>query len=148
MSDEWETPPELFKYLDSRFNFTIDAAAQDHNKKLDIFSNDCFNTDFTGHRVFCNPPYSKAKEFALFFRDQWVNYSVPSLLLLPVRTDRIWWHDVARKGRFEWYIGRLKFSGSKNSAFMYSVNLIFGFSEVAKFKTINAGYFGGTYAKS
>ena len=35
--DDWETPKGLFDYLDSRFDFEIDAAASKENALLSAF---------------------------------------------------------------------------------------------------------------
>lgn len=164
--DLWETPDSLFEFLHNRFNFTIDAAANEENKKLERYTSDALSDptyyqeyqqvshdeyEIIGvDRVFCNPPYSKCREFVTFFQKLWDGYRVPSLLLIPVRSDRLWWND-ARKYpdcRFEFYTGRLKFSESKTSAFMYSMNLIFGFEEVEAVDPIDASLFGGGRAKT
>lgn len=36
-SDEWETPPDLFRELDQEFGFAVDLAALPHNTKCPRF---------------------------------------------------------------------------------------------------------------
>lgn len=71
-SDEYMTPDWLFKALDDRFNFTVDAACTRKNDKVrsvihqedgSVFSGfeDGLKESWSGHRVFCNPPYSQKK---------------------------------------------------------------------------------------
>lgn len=149
--DSWETPQNLFDWLHGRFGFNIDGAARRNNTKLPRWTHDLFvHTYLSMDRVFCNPPYSLCGEVVKHFQKLWDGHKVPSLLLIPVRSDRIWWNE-ARKHpdcRFEFYTGRLKFSGSKTSAFMYSMNLIFGFEEVETVDPIDASLFGGGRART
>lgn len=63
-NDEWGTPTEFFNELDSVYNFTLDPCANPTRLlKKDMISitkaEDGLKYDWIGHRVFCNPPYSK-----------------------------------------------------------------------------------------
>lgn len=65
-SDEWATPDYLYNELDKEFCFNLDAAASEDNKKCDKFytlSDSGLVHSWYGYRVFCNPPYSKVKDF-------------------------------------------------------------------------------------
>lgn len=115
--DERETPPELFKRLDARFAFTLDAAASHQNRKVPLYYtrdglfqrqacepeladipdlSDPAGPDtpnglrgtWAGQRVWCNPPYSDIRA--------WVEKALQreaelTYLLLPNWTDRKWW---------------------------------------------------------
>ena len=93
--DDWSTPQWLFDELDREFRFTVDAAADVSNRKLDRYW--CLESDglvksWAGERVWCNPPYGKATEY-------WVDKAIwsrqvadLSVLLLPSRTDTVWFH--------------------------------------------------------
>jgi phage N-6-adenine-methyltransferase len=65
-NQRWETPWELFDKLHVVEQFTIDVAAEPHNTKLLTYltgpclAEDCecgLCFDWTGHKVWCNPPY-------------------------------------------------------------------------------------------
>lgn len=64
-NDEWGTPRDFFNELDKEFDFTLDPCG-DKSRRLkedmitwDIEDNGLTN-DWSGHRVYCNPPYSGA----------------------------------------------------------------------------------------
>lgn len=61
-SDEWTTPIDFFKELDNEFHFTLDPCATHENHLCDTYftiEEDGLKQDWSGHRVFMNPPYSK-----------------------------------------------------------------------------------------
>lgn len=70
-NDLWRTPPEVMMYLEKqeRFKPTIDACADENNKKCDVFFSEenCFlkadPKSVTGQQIWCNPPYSKPLPF-------------------------------------------------------------------------------------
>ena len=70
--DEWETPKELFIYLNRQYKFRFDCCATFNNKKCEVYSN-CFETvkkyNIDIFISWMNPPFSKAKEmFKHFFK--------------------------------------------------------------------------------
>lgn len=102
-SDEWCTPPELFKELDEVFNFFWDACCTKNNCLVkgqgievgyDYLQEDSSKYDYPGEgSIFINPPYSnplpfikKAWEDAKYFRvvclvkhdhtTKWFNYAL------------------------------------------------------------------------
>lgn len=145
--DNWETPDPLFSWLDSRFSFNIDAAATKKNAKCSRYVTETENTlakvFSSADRVFCNPPYSLDMEFAEYLYDAYQDHGTSSLLLLPVRCDRIWWNHLRTSPgvRIEYYTGRIHFSNAGKGAFMYNCNFIFGFPEVKTVDPIDAGQF-------
>lgn len=59
---EWATPQPVFDALHAEFGFTVDVAATADNAKCARFYarwNDGLEQDWTGERVFCNPPYGR-----------------------------------------------------------------------------------------
>ena len=59
---DWQTPRSLFDPLNDEFRFTVDAAASPDNALLPCFwtpETDALNQDWSGHRVWCNPPYGR-----------------------------------------------------------------------------------------
>ena len=46
--EDWETPRELFCQLNSKYNFTLDAAATMLNKKCHHWLEDALNSEWRG----------------------------------------------------------------------------------------------------
>lgn len=61
-SDEYRTPQWLFDQLNARFNFDIDVACTDKNRKNTKYKwqdhSDGLTTSWGDYRIFCNPPFS------------------------------------------------------------------------------------------
>ncbi len=58
----WRTPPDEFNYLNSVFDFTVDACADHDNHLLPKYwtkTDTCLDKDWSKERVFCNPEFSK-----------------------------------------------------------------------------------------
>jgi len=124
-TDEWETPQDLFDELDKEFNFEIDVCASDSNYKvIEHYSKltDGLTSDWMGQRCWMNPPYGREI-------GKWIKKASENPLtvcLLPARTDTRWFHDyIYNKAEIRFLKGRLKFSGSKNSAPFPSMIVIF-----------------------
>jgi len=137
-SDEWRTPPDLFARLDQQHHFTVDVAATAENALCPIYLTDALAVSWldiptTRYRpvCWCNPPYSQCRAFiekAAAERRR----GVKTVCLVPSRTDTRWWHahvwdgDGPRAGvHVEFLKGRLKFSGSAQSAPFPSVVITF-----------------------
>lgn len=93
-NDSFETPNWLFNKLNARFNFTVDAASTEENKKCEKRLKDGLRDKWTG-RVFCNPPFSQKKEWM-----EKAHKSIESgecdlcVMLLPTNSmSSIFWHD-------------------------------------------------------
>lgn len=100
----WETPKDFYEEYNREYNFTLDAAASSNNTlcytyctelgtfnmKGELVSEaDGLNYDWTGHRVWCNPPYE-----GLY---QWVEKAAKfeadvTVMLLPPSIDTKWFH--------------------------------------------------------
>lgn len=115
--DDRATAPEVFAELHKRFRFTIDAAASAENAKLDRYwtiDDDGLAQDWTGERVWCNPPYSSIEPWLEKAHDSQAEIAV---LLLPAnRTEQGWWQrqiepfrDNDREMRVEFLPGRMRF---------------------------------------
>jgi len=118
-STECETPQDFFDGLDEIYHFDLDAAATPQNTKCDRFytKEDNALTQRWEGNVWCNPPYGR--EIGAFVRKAYREAELGALvvMLLPARTDTRWWHDYIMKAREIYFVkGRLKFSGSANSA--------------------------------
>lgn len=128
---EHATPPEFFEMLDRKFNFTLDPCATDQNAKCDHYftkDDDGLSRSWKDHSVFMNPPYGRAivdwvKKAYEESRDQ----NTVVVGLLPAKTDTRWFHDwVYNKSIIQLWKGRLKFSGTENSAPFGSMIVIWG----------------------
>jgi len=122
-STDWGTPPDFFAMLEGIFGpFTLDPAANKHNAKCPIYYTEKDNgltKDWKG-RVFLNPPYgmetgdwmNKAYHEAVVHRN-----AEMVVCLVAARTDTQWWHAYCMQADELYFVkGRLKFSGSQNSA--------------------------------
>ena len=150
-SDDWATPHDLYQELDSVFNFELDAAASVLNTKCARFlteEDDALKCDWKG-RVWCNPPYSKAKEFIRKGYEESVKHGGIVVMLVAARTDTRIWHDVIfpHAAEIHFIKGRLKFGNSKNTAPFPSAVIVFDphrrrlFNGVGERKTQYVGSF-------
>jgi len=110
----WETPQDFFDELNKEFNFTLDACANTENAKCPLFFSplqDGLKQNWTGHRVFMNPPYGH--EISKWMKKAYDEAQKGTLVvcLVPSRTDTKWWWDYCMKGEIRFIRGRLKFKG-------------------------------------
>ncbi len=137
-SDELETPQELFDALDAEFGFRCDVAATRENKKCGVWigaDEDAIEASWMNVN-WCNPPYSRVKEFARKASEE-ANKGKTTVMLIPARTDTAFFHDyIYKKPNVEvrFLRGRLKFispdgsllrKGASNSAPFPSMVVIF-----------------------
>jgi len=116
----WETPQDFFDKLNSEFNFTLDPCATPDTakcKKYYTIQDDGLKQDWTGERVFCNPPYGSA------IKDWVKKCSEVSggivVMLIPARTDTRYFHEyIYQKPNVEirFIKGRLKFGGKQKGS--------------------------------
>lgn len=127
---EWETPNSLFEELDKEFNFTLDPCCTHNNAKCEKHYTKEDNgllQDWTGERVFCNPPYGKELP-------PWIRKCAEhgergglAVMLIFARTDTKAFHEyIYHKAEIRFLKGRVKFGGCKNAAPFPSMIVIFG----------------------
>lgn len=130
VSDQWETPQDLFAALDAEFGFTLDPCADAENHKCEHYytkEDDGLQQDWKGNVVFCNPPYGRniAKWIEKAYNEGCKKDTVV-VMLLPARTDTKYFHDyVLHRAEVRFIRGRLKFGGSKNGAPFPSMLVIY-----------------------
>lgn len=128
-TDIWETPQDFFDKLNDEFGFDLDVCALPQNAKCANF----YTPDQNGLSkqwdgvVWCNPPYGreigKWVKKAFYENQKNNNYIV---MLLPARTDTIWFHEyINGKAEIRFIRGRLKFGKAKNSAPFPSMVVVF-----------------------
>ena len=114
-SDEWETPINHFEEWDKEFKFTLDACATKNNAKCDNYitiETNALKVEWKG-RIFCNPPYSKIKEFLQKAEIELRKGKVELIVFLTFsNTDTKWFHKyIYHKAELRFIKGRLKFGG-------------------------------------
>lgn len=116
---DYRTPRALFDKLNSKYDFTIDAAADESNALCNRFWTeeiDALKMDWDNERVWCNPPYNRAGEFVT----KAIDSDALVVMLLPSRTGTEWFKRLletdTRPIHIEYLRGRLKFEGADNSA--------------------------------
>ena len=127
---EWATPQAFFDKLNEEFSFTLDACALPENAKCQLFftpKDDGLVQNWSGHQVFCNPPYGKkiaAWVEKCYNESRKENTNV--VMLLPARTDTIYFHRyIYGKAEIRFIKGRLKFGNAINCAPFPSMVVIF-----------------------
>lgn len=122
-NDELSTPSDFYQKLNKIYNFTFDlAATKENTKNLNFFSKEDNSLLQDWHKIdgwlWCNPPYSKGS-LKLFYKKAYeeVLKGAKIIMLVPARTDTIYFHKYAyKKFKIEFIKGRLKFGDNKNAA--------------------------------
>lgn len=129
-TDQWATPQAFFDELNREFSFTLDPCADAENHKCDRYFTKDENglaQDWSGNRVFCNPPYGRAiKEWVA--KCYWEGHKENTLvvLLLPARTDTAYFHGyIQHRAEIRFIQGRLKFGNSQAGAPFPSMLVIY-----------------------
>lgn len=120
VDQDWQTPPDLFAWVDDIIGFTVDAAASFQNALCQKFwteKDSGLNQDWESEIVWCNPPYGRNQ--IAWVRKAHESKCPLAVLLLPARTDTLMWHtEIFPKAQAIIFLkGRLKFNrpGSKNT---------------------------------
>lgn len=128
-SDEWATPQEIYDELNKEFNFNLDPCSTVENHKCDLYftqNDDGLSKNWGGCRVFCNPPYSKIKQWV---KKAWEESTKPNtivVLLIPARTDTKYFHEyIQHRSEIRFIKGRLKFGNAEVGAPFPSMIVIF-----------------------
>jgi phage N-6-adenine-methyltransferase len=91
------TPDDLWEELKEQFNFTIDVAASEKNAKCERFytiDDDGLARSWAGERVWCNPPYSKIRDWVAKAFHEWQNGTELIVMLIPsTRTEQPFWQE-------------------------------------------------------
>lgn len=130
-SMEWETPKDLYDDLDNEYHFDLDPCCTDANAKCELHytvRQNGLTKDWSGHRVFCNPPYGRA--IACWVKKCYEESLKPDTLvvmLIPARTDTAYFHDyIYHRAKLIFIRGRLHFNDAKNGAPFPSMLVVFG----------------------
>ena len=130
-SNDWATPQSFFDKLNGIFGpFTLDAAASSDNYKVANHyteADDSLSQDWSGNRVFLNPPYGRAlKDWVKKAYEEGQKDDTTVVMLIPARTDTQYWHDYVMKAdEIRFVRGRIKFGDGTNSAPFPSAVVVF-----------------------
>lgn len=128
-ADEWETPQDLYDQLNEEFSFNLDPCSTEENHKAVMYFTEKENglkQSWGGCRVFCNPPYSKVKQWVRKAYYESHKAGTIVVMLLPARTDTKWFQDYClHRSEIRFLRGRLRFSGAKFNAPFPSMLVIF-----------------------
>jgi len=129
---DWATPQDFFDKLDAEFHFTLDPCADDQNHKCEKYfteEQDGLNQDWSGERVFCNPPYGRdvPKWVKKCYDETRTGECELAVMLLHARTDTRWFHDYIyhKADEVRFLKGRLHFGGHINRAPFPSMVVVF-----------------------
>jgi len=105
VSDEWETPQELFDYLCEKYKITprLDVASTMENRKCQYFIDDEVDAlehewlvnyfmdkgvllDGTKVDVWCNPPHSLTEIFVKKAYEQWAKHNINIIMIIPANS--------------------------------------------------------------
>ena len=135
-TSEWETPQDLFDYLDVEFNFTLDVCATVSNakcKKFFTLKDNGLSKSWAGERCWLNPPYGREIGKWMQKACETGNKGGLVVCLIPARTDTKWWWDWVLAGEITFIKGRLRFGNAPSSAPFPSAVVVFrGLSVVTK----------------
>lgn len=126
----WETPKDLFEYLDSSFNFDIDVCAVQATAKCEKFfspEEDGLAQKWEG-MCWMNPPYGREQiKWIKKAYEEFKNETSKIVCLIPARPDTKVWQDIIFKNANAicFIKGRLKFGKSKDSAPFPSALIVF-----------------------
>lgn len=115
LSDERETPTELFERLNTIYNFTLDPCSTKRNAKCKKYytkKQDGLSKDWSDEIVFCNPPYSEWQKWVKAVFEHTIGYPKLVVFLLAARTDTKAFHNYlwGSRGRLdEAYAVRIDF---------------------------------------
>ena len=130
-SNEWATPQWLFDELNEEFHFTLDPCADDLNHKCGKYytaEDDGLAQDWSGERVFCNPPYGRrvGDWVKKCFQEVYCGKCPCVVMLLFAKTDTKWFHSyIYHKAEVRFIRGRIKFGNQANDAPFPSMIVIF-----------------------
>ena len=126
----WATPQAFYDQLNQEFGFTLDPCALPDNAKCAKFftpEDDGLAQDWSGERVFCNPPYGrKIAAWVKKCHDE-AQKGALVVMLIPARTDTSYFHDyIYHKAEIRFIRGRLKFGNAEQGAPFPSMVVIYG----------------------
>lgn len=119
-TEDWATPQAFFDELNKEFEFTLDPCATPQNAKCARYYTkevDGLAQSWRGERVYCNPPYGREIGKWVKKATEEANGGALVVMLLPARTDTLWFHKyVYKKHEIRFIRGRLHFNEARAGA--------------------------------
>ena len=113
---EWYTPLNFFNKLDEEFRFNLDVCATKENACCPRFytkEDNGLEQEWSGV-IWCNPPYGLGITPWIKKAYEYGEKGGLAVLLVPSKTDTIWWHEYCMKAsEIRFVKGRLTFGGAK-----------------------------------
>src|SRR5574337_176460 len=131
---EWGTPPLLVKWLKENFGLSWDVCATEGNA---VFGPQrCYTPKMDGlsrpwpNGWFCNPPWKNISPWV--YEAMGAHAQCRSgIMLVPARTDRLWFANATRSARVVWITGRLAYIPApgveESQSSVLSMLLFFGY---------------------
>jgi len=94
VDDRATHPLDFAEFTEKHGPFTLDVAAAAHNTKCERFytrEQDGLAQDWSGERIWCNPPYSDIAPWVRKAWDCWSTTEGITMLLPGNRTEQSWW---------------------------------------------------------
>jgi site-specific DNA-methyltransferase (adenine-specific) len=108
-SDKWMTPPVIYDPLNAEFNFNYDPCPITWKEG----DPDALIMNW-GSRTFCNPPYSRVKDFVKKASEEAQKDKV-IVMLINACTDTKWFHEyIYNKAEIRFVRGRISFIDPKH----------------------------------
>ena len=129
IKDLWQTPIEIYEFLNARYNFVCDVAASDHNHLHLNYLTESYDSLLNGWShlkngyAFCNPPYSRILPWILKAKEA-ADHGVGTVMLLPVDTSVEWFNELRKCCTEICFIvnGRISFVRSDNKQKIHGNN--------------------------
>lgn len=149
----WGSPIALTRWLNRTYGLTLDVCASKHNHVYPKYYDLARKQD--GLKLpwdrpwFCNPPWEDIGPWAV----KALNESSPGVMLVPNRTDRLWFRDVMETNHVCFITGRLKYRVPRgivaSTPSVLSMLLFFRFVKSTYLpRFLDASQFGGSDAGS
>ena len=115
LSQEYETPDELFNILNNEFHFNIDICASEKNHKLDNYyskNDDCFTKNWNT-TSWINPEFIRVKKFVKKAYEDSTKFGSTIVMLVLSKTNTNWWRDYVMNSKEVRFINqKLQFKGT------------------------------------
>jgi len=121
-SSEYETPDEIFIPLQKEFDLKLDVCATKENAKCKRYftKDDDALTKSWNINFWMNPPFGRNLKKWVQKAYEESKKGVIGVLLLPVRSNTIWWHKyiIDTKAEVRFLKGEIKFKGMINGLWL------------------------------
>lgn len=115
ISQEYETPDEIFVPLHKEFNFKLDGCASSINCKVDNYyskQDDCFTKNWD-KTTWVNPEFYTVRKFVRKAYEDSEKFNCTIVMLFLVKSNTNWWSDYVMKAKEVRFINqKVQFKGT------------------------------------